>query len=92
MSAHQEESDNPEARAKQEGRSPLAAQREQLEGQVGQLQAFLDAAASRGEEVPPEARAMLDRLREIVAAVDRLSASITQAGTEPPGPGGAGDS
>jgi hypothetical protein len=77
--------------ANQEERGPLAAQRDQLEGQVGQLQAYLDAAATRGEEVPPEASAMLDRLREIVAAVDRLSASIAQAASEPPGTGGAGD-
>jgi hypothetical protein len=59
--------------------NPLAAQRQQLEGQVGQLQAFLDDAAARGEEVPPEASAMLDRLREIVTALDRLSASINDA-------------
>ena len=64
--------------------NPLAAQRQQLEGQVGQLQAFLDAAAARGEEVPPEASAMLDRLREIVTALDRLSASISDARGEPP--------
>ena len=69
--------------------SPLAAQREQLEGQVGQLQAFLDAAAARGEEVPPEASAMLDRLREIVVALDRLSASIADSGNEPPPDGGS---
>jgi hypothetical protein len=65
--------------------NPLAAQRQQLEGQVGQLQAFLDAAAARGEEVPPEASAMLDRLREIVTALDRLSASIADTGTDGPG-------
>ena len=64
--------------------NPLAAQRQQLEGQVGQLQAFLEAAAARGEEVPPEANAMLDRLREIVTALDRLSASISDARGEGP--------
>jgi hypothetical protein len=70
--------------------NPLAAQRQQLEGQVGQLQAFLDAAAARGEDVPPEASAMLDRLREIVTALDRLSASIADAQSEPPAPGASG--
>ena len=70
--------------------SPLAAQREQLEGQVSHLQAFLDGAAARGEEVPPEARAMLDRLREIVVALDRLSASIAEARNDPPAPEGSG--
>jgi cob(I)alamin adenosyltransferase len=64
--------------------NPLAAQRVQLEGQVGQLQAFLDAAAARGEDVPPEASAMLERLREIVTALHRLSASIGEAKDEPP--------
>ena len=68
---------------------PLATQRDQLEGQVAQLQAFLDAAAARGEDVPPEASAMLDRLREIVEAVDRLSASIAHGTTKPSETGGA---
>ena len=76
--------------ADKEEPGPLAVQRDQLEGQVAQLQAFLDAAAARGEDVPPEASAMLDRLREIVEAVDRLSASIAQGASKPPETGGAG--
>ncbi|MBA3673165.1 MAG: hypothetical protein H0W68_14235 [Gemmatimonadaceae bacterium] len=61
-------------------RAPLAAQLQELELFVARLE-------SDGEELPPEAVVMVARLREIVQALDGLSASL-----EPPRRDDAGES
>lgn len=42
------------------------------------LEAHIAAADARGEPVPPEAREMLVKLRELVAALSGLSASLEE--------------
>jgi hypothetical protein len=51
------------------GRAGLAAQLQHLE-------AFVARSESAGEELPPEAVEMMTRLREIVRALDGLTASM----------------
>lgn len=43
------------------------------------LEAQIAAAQTRGASVPPEAHEMVDRLREVVAALDGLTATIARA-------------
>jgi hypothetical protein len=43
---------------------------------VAELEAFIAQSEARGESVPPEARVMLDRLRELMAALKGLTASF----------------
>ena len=45
---------------------------------VAELEAFIAQTEARGEPVPPEARAMLDRLRELMAALKGLTASFEE--------------
>jgi hypothetical protein len=45
---------------------------------VAELEAFIAQTEARGEPVPPEARAMLERLRELVAALKGLTASFEE--------------
>lgn len=66
---------------------------------VAELEAFIAQTEARGEPVPPEARAMLDRLRELMAALKGLTASFEERAepgerTSPPKAGereGAGE-
>ena len=43
---------------------------------VAALEAFIARTEAAGEPVPPEARAMLARLRELMAALKGLTASL----------------
>jgi hypothetical protein len=43
---------------------------------VAELEAYIAQTEARGEPVPPEARAMLERLRELMAALRDLTASL----------------
>lgn len=43
---------------------------------VAELEEFIADAEARGEPVPPEARLMLDRLRELMVALQALTASF----------------
>ncbi len=45
---------------------------------VAELEAYIAQAEARGEPVPPEARVMLARLRELMAALRGLSASFEE--------------
>ena len=45
---------------------------------VAELEAFIAQTEARGEAVPPEARAMLARLRELMAALKGLTASFEE--------------
>lgn len=45
---------------------------------VAELEAFIIQTEARGEPVPPEARVMLDRLRELMAALKGLTASFEE--------------
>ncbi len=44
---------------------------------LARLDGQITAAESAGQPVPPEARLMVDRLRELIAAISDLSATIT---------------
>ncbi len=45
---------------------------------VAELEAFIAKTEARGEPVPAVARAMLERLRELMAALKGLSASFEE--------------
>lgn len=45
---------------------------------VAELEAFIADAEARGEPVPAEAHMMLDRLRELMTALQGLTASFEQ--------------
>ena len=49
---------------------------------VAELEAFIARTEAAGEPVPPEARAMLARLREVMAALQALRTSF-EKGEEP---------
>jgi len=63
------------------------AGRDGLAAQLRQLEAFAARSASAGETLPPQALEMIERLREIVQALDGLTASMA----EEPGVPEAGD-
>jgi hypothetical protein len=45
---------------------------------VAELEAYIAQTEARGEPVPPQARVMLERLRELMAALRGLSASFEE--------------
>lgn len=45
---------------------------------VAELEAYIAETEARGESVPPEARVMLERLRELMAALRGLTASFDE--------------
>lgn len=47
-----------------------------LAAQLRELEAFVAKADAAGDEMPPEAREMVERLREIVSALDGLTSSL----------------
>ncbi len=47
-----------------------------LAAQLKELEAFVAKADAAGDEMPPEAREMVERLREIVSALDGLTSSL----------------
>ena len=53
-----------------------AAGREGLASQLRELEAFVATTEAAGEPLPPEATEMVERLREIVRALDGLTASL----------------
>lgn len=55
--------------------------REAFGSSLAALQAEIAASDARGADVPPEAREMVARLREVVEALDGLTASLEGAGT-----------
>lgn len=71
--------DDLEASAARSGRDGLAAQ-------LRELEAFVTRADASGDALPPEAAEMVERLREIVAALDGLTASLGDAGAAPARP------
>lgn len=56
--------------------APAPSPREGLAEQLRHLEEFVAHATVQGEEMPPEAVEMIARLREIMAALDGLSASL----------------
>ena len=60
------------------------AEREGLSNRLRELEAFVARSEADGEALPPEARQMVDRLREIMRALDDLNASLAhETGEEP---------
>ncbi len=53
---------------------------------IAELEAFINETEARGEAVPPEARAMLQRLRELMAALKALTASFEEPRAKPTDP------
>jgi hypothetical protein len=53
-----------------------AAGRDGLASQLHELEAFLAKAETAGETLPPEAAEMVERLRELVRALDSLTSSF----------------
>jgi len=53
-----------------------AAGREGLVSQLRDLEAFVAKSEAAGEPLPPEAAEMIERLREIVRALDGLTSSL----------------
>ena len=53
-----------------------ALSRASLADQLRQLEAFVATAESQGDALPPEAVEMVARLKEIMAALDGLAASL----------------
>lgn len=49
---------------------------------IAELEAFIAQTEARGEAVPPEARAMLARLRELMDALKGLTASFEERGRQ----------
>ena len=60
-----------------------AAGRASLAAQLRQLEDFAARAASEGDSVPPQATEMIAHLREIVQAIDGLTASMAERETRP---------
>jgi hypothetical protein len=46
---------------------------------VAELESYIAETEARGEPVPPEARVMLERLRELMSALRNLSASFAES-------------
>ena len=60
-----------------ENRMPDAvAGRAELATQLRELEAFVARSEESGETLPPAAVAMIERLREIVRAIDGLTSSL----------------
>lgn len=55
-----------------------AAGREGLSAQLRELEAFVARSEAAGDAMPPEAVEMIERLREIVRALDGLTSSMTE--------------
>lgn len=53
-----------------------ASGREGLATQLRELEAFVARTEAGGESLPPEAVEMIERLREIVRALDGLTSSL----------------
>jgi hypothetical protein len=64
--------------AESDGQSHAAEGREGLTTQLRELEAFVAKYDARGEELPPAAREMVERLREIVQALDGLTSSLDE--------------
>jgi len=53
-----------------------AAEREGLASQLRELEAFVARSEEAGEALPPQAAEMIQRLREIVRALEGLTSSL----------------
>jgi hypothetical protein len=66
---------NDSGSAKEE-RPSAAVTRQGLTTQLRELEAFIARSEAAGESLPPEALEMVDKLREIVRALDALTSSL----------------
>ncbi|MEO8560836.1 MAG: hypothetical protein ABI601_02100 [bacterium] len=69
-----------------EGMTSAAAGRDGLVTQLRALEAFVERSDAEGDALPPEATEMIARLREIVQALDGLTASISADQAPPADP------
>ena len=63
-----------------------ALSREGLADQLRKLEAFVASAESQGDSLPPEAVEMVARLKEIMDALEGLTASLGESTEAPPSP------
>jgi hypothetical protein len=68
----------------EEGMNSAAAGRDGLATQLHALEEFVARSEAEGDALPPEAAEMIARLREIVQALDGLTASIATERELPP--------
>jgi hypothetical protein len=73
-----DEAGHPELDGAGDDAASAAAGRDGLAAQLRQLEAFAARSVSAGEELPPQALEMIERLREIVQALDGLTASMAE--------------
>ena len=59
-----------------ERHSDPVAGREELKAQLRELEEFVTKATADGDPLPPAALEMVQRLREVVSALDGLTASF----------------
>jgi hypothetical protein len=78
MSGDDTMADRPEAA---DDASSAAVGRANLAAQLRQLEDFAARTVSEGDSVPPQATEMIAHLREIVQALDGLTASMTERST-----------
>jgi hypothetical protein len=72
-----------------EGMTNAAAGRDGLATQLRALEAFVERTEADGDVLPPEITEMIARLREIVVALDGLTASLATEQAPPPDAGPA---
>lgn len=65
------------------GKPSVPPPREELAAQLRQLEEFVARTELQGDEMPPEATEMIARLRDIMQALDGLSASFSDAQSLP---------
>ena len=64
-------------------RASVSAPREGLATQLAQLETYVANAQEGGEALPAEVSEMIERLREIISALDGLTASLSSEGASP---------
>jgi hypothetical protein len=78
MTSFEPTSDKPDDRGTPRDELPnaAAAGRDGLASQLRELEAFVARSEAAGESLPPEALEMVEKLREIVRALDSLTSSL----------------
>ena len=73
-----DDTEHPEPDVARDDAASAAAGRDGLVAQLGQLEAFAARSVAAGEALPPQVAEMIARLREIVQALDGLTASMAE--------------
>jgi len=65
-----------------------SASRDGLTAQLRELEAFVTRSDAAGEQIPIEAVEIITRLREIIVALEGLTATLDPENTSPSAPSG----